>query len=182
MKELPVITITSNSPDVVLYVSEKSTEGFSVINTFGKTDINFDWSAFAKVEIKTETNSLDHLDNVFYRESFELQRGNYKEYVPFIGESKDRVKSFDTNKFYSEDMKSVVGTNELRNAEPKPTESIKHEPQKLESIKPEYQEISSEKRGNKELLIDQVKSPESKEEKKREDTKAKSNLPIKIKY
>ena len=158
----PVVTISSNSPDVVLYVSDKNTKGFKVVNTFGKMDITFDWSAFAKVEIVIADKDVDHLDDVFYRKPFELPRGDYKEFVPYIGESKDDIRSYDPSKYYPEDMESIIKTNNERKPELKPTESIKRESKEL-------------KKDNEAWKAIPLTKPKAEEEKQNDQTKSQNN-------
>ena len=161
LSNTPVVTITSNSPDVVLYVSDKNAEGFKVVNTFGKKDITFDWSAFAKVQVNRAVTDADHLDDVFYRKSFELPRGSYKEFVPYTGEAKDNINAYDPGKYYAEDMKSIIKTNNERKAEPEPAEAIEIESIKLESEKLEFKVVKNENKdapmqietGNKEADV-----------------------------
>jgi hypothetical protein len=73
----PVITLTANQADAELFITEKSSEGFIVKSNASNPLINFDWIAMAKVT-KLVNNSIEHIDDVFHRESFEVPDGNYE--------------------------------------------------------------------------------------------------------
>ncbi len=76
---IPVITITPNSPGVVLCITKKTADGFKVVGNSGNSNFSFDWIAMAKVDIKiSDSKETDHIDDVFYRKSFEIPKGNYE--------------------------------------------------------------------------------------------------------
>jgi hypothetical protein len=75
--EIPAITLTAHSPDAGLWIAEKTPHGFLVRSKNGNEVIDFDWSAFAKVEVKT----FGDLDDVFRTVKPDI-RGNYPTRLP----------------------------------------------------------------------------------------------------
>jgi len=54
--QIPVVTITSNNPSVVISVSEKTTSGFKVIVSKTAPGLQFDWIAMAKKSVNKQAN------------------------------------------------------------------------------------------------------------------------------
>ena len=75
--ETPVITLTAHSPDAGLWIAEKSPYGFLIRSKNPNSAFDFDWSAFARVEIKTS----GALGDVFYIEK-PLIHGTYPVDIP----------------------------------------------------------------------------------------------------
>ncbi len=76
---VPIITVTPNFPSVVLCITEKTTEGFKVVGVSGNGNFLFDWIAMAKVDAEiSDSEEIDHIDDVFYRKSFEITKGDYE--------------------------------------------------------------------------------------------------------
>jgi len=75
--EIPAITLTAHSPDAGLWIAEKSPHGFLVRSKNGNGVIDFDWSAFARVEVKTSGD----LDDVFRTVKPDI-RGSYPVHTP----------------------------------------------------------------------------------------------------
>ncbi|MCK5833397.1 hypothetical protein KAH81_06985, partial [bacterium] len=111
---IPVVIITPTSPNAGFYVAEKNNRGFKIIRMSGDGEFSFDWSAFARVEVEVAGSDIDHIDDVFYRPSFDLPRGDYKEFVPYIGELKDTITTYDPNKVYPVDMEQILKDSEER--------------------------------------------------------------------
>ena len=112
--EIPVVTVTPASPNADFYVAEKNNRGFKVVRMSSDREISFDWSAFARVEVEVAGSDIDHIDDLFHRESFDIPRGDYKEFVAYIGELKDTISSYDPNKVYPVDMAQILKDNEER--------------------------------------------------------------------
>ncbi len=75
--EIPAITLTAHSPDAGLWIAEKSPYGFLVRSKNENDAIDFDWSAFARVEVKTSGD----LDDVFRTVKPDI-RGSYPVHFP----------------------------------------------------------------------------------------------------
>ncbi len=88
---IPIVTVTPNSPNVVLYITEKTTKGFKVIGVSGNDEFSFDWIAMAKVEVKIEKsdNDIDHIDDIFYVEKKEIPKNAYPVAMPTPTLTKD---------------------------------------------------------------------------------------------
>ncbi|MBI4646208.1 MAG: hypothetical protein HY738_06315 [Bacteroidia bacterium] len=77
-KSIPSVTVTPNCPSIVLCITEKNNKGFKVVGVSGNGGFSFDWIAMAKVNVNLFNSDIDHIDNVFYRKSFEVPLGNYE--------------------------------------------------------------------------------------------------------
>jgi len=76
---IPVITVTPNRPGVVLCITKKTANGFKIVGVSGNSNFSFDWIAMAKVDVKiSDSEETEHIDDVFYRKSFEIPKGNYE--------------------------------------------------------------------------------------------------------
>ncbi len=69
--ETPVITLTALSPDADLWIAEKSPYGFLVRSKNIDAVVDFDWSAFARVEVRTSGD----IGNVFHKDKAKISGG-----------------------------------------------------------------------------------------------------------
>lgn len=75
--ETPVVTLTAHSPDADLWVAEKSANGFLVRSKEAGDIVDFDWSAFARVNVRTSAD----IGDVFRTEKPDI-RGSYPVHIP----------------------------------------------------------------------------------------------------
>ncbi len=131
-----VVTATPTSTDIIVAVTDVDESGF-VLQIAGETDQNtkINWIAMAETEIES---SVEHIDDVFWRKSFDIERGNYKEYVPYLGEIKDSILSKDPNKVYSGPIDKVITDNIARNKGEEPEEAIAYYDNMGNQIPPEW--------------------------------------------
>lgn len=87
-EDLPVVNITPTSPYKNFYISETNKNSFTVIVDTDNNNFSFNWNAFAKTQVKNISAEIDHIDDVFYRKSFEIPQGDY----PVYNSEKKKIK------------------------------------------------------------------------------------------
>lgn len=78
---IPVITLSSSNPDVVLSVVEKTSKGFKVIASKNTSSTNFDWIAMAKT--KANINNADAVLSNDFKNKLELPANTKSEIINF---------------------------------------------------------------------------------------------------
>lgn len=86
---IPVVTVTPNCPGVVLCITEKDNTGFRVMGISGSGEFSFDWIAVAKIRLTKTDDSVEHLDDVFFREFKEIPKDAFPVAMPMPTIQKD---------------------------------------------------------------------------------------------
>ena len=68
---MPVVTITSNNPNVTLSISQKTSTGFKVVTSKTVSNLSFDWIAMAKVDLENNSQ-LSEEDIIAYKKQMQM--------------------------------------------------------------------------------------------------------------
>ncbi len=91
---IPVVTLTSNNPNVTLSIIEKTSTGFKVVTSQTAANLNFDWIALAKVQSTNASvsNSPSNLPSNL-KDKFEVPAGTKSQILDYYKNLKSTVKS-----------------------------------------------------------------------------------------
>lgn len=91
---VPVVTISSNNPSVTISITEKNSNGFKVVASQAVPELNIDWIAMAKVEVKTVNMTDDEINK-------------YKKEKQLIVSESDKFKVKNWNKEKTKRLNSI---------------------------------------------------------------------------
>ncbi len=83
---IPVVTITSNNPQVTISIVGKTKKGFKVLTSDYVNNLSFDWIAMTKIDIKTTLTNE------------EINKIKKENNLIVSGEDKQKLKKFEANK------------------------------------------------------------------------------------
>ena len=91
--EVPIIMLTASDPEIIVSVTKKSTNSFTITTSKSVSNLNVDWSAYAKVsyqhqvlgskledvkgQLYTEDSEEEYIRNIFKKTSFQENASDY---------------------------------------------------------------------------------------------------------
>jgi hypothetical protein len=78
LQEIPIIVVTSNDPNIIISVIDKTLVGFKIITSQNVSNLSFDWIAMSKIEIiDNDYENEKHANNLIVSDEDKMKLINF---------------------------------------------------------------------------------------------------------